>query len=163
MPARLLLLALCAALLLLLVPAAPPAAADDASVKRAWDSEDAAFTELGRSVRREQRRWQARGFTGDAKLLRLLRRGERLCGVVVGRLQAEQPSSEAGGQARDAAIASTTTFAQFFVAERSFVRAAGRPMSARARRLERRVIALDRRSRELADRALALFRSVGIT
>jgi hypothetical protein len=147
---------------LALLLAAPPAIADDASVKRAWDSEDAAFTSLGKSVRREQARWERRGFTRDGKLLRLMRRGERLSRTVVERVTAEQPSSPTGAEARERALRSTSTFAEFFVAERRFIRAMRPRPSRRARRLERRAISLDRRTRREAKRALELFKQLGL-
>lgn len=148
--------------LLLVLASAAPASADDASVKAAWDSEDAAFTELGKSVDRQAKRWADRGFTRDGRLLRLMRRGERLSRTVVERLNAEQPSSPTGTEAREWAIRSTSTFARYFVVQRRFIRAMSPNPSARAQRLNRRARRLNRRSIRQAREGIARFKQLGL-
>lgn len=160
---RLLVLLAAALLCALLALPAAPAAADDRSVKAAWDSEDQAFTELGRSVRREVRAWQRRGYTRDAKLLRLYRRGEELSRKVVAVVNAQQPSTPQGTDARNLAIASTSHFAEYFVAERRFVRRMRRGKPASARAAEREALRLDRLTRDEAKRAREIFASLGLT
>lgn len=147
---------------LLVLAAAAPASADDASVKAAWDSEDAAFADLGADVTRETRRWVARDFRRDGKMLRLMRRGERLSRRVVDRLQAEQASSPTGTEARDWAIRSTSTFARYFVAERRSIRAASPNPGPRARRLYRRARQLLRTSRRQAAEGRERFKQLGL-
>ena len=149
------------AALLVLAPAAP-ASADDASVKAAWDSEDAAFSELGRAVERATKRWEARGFTRDGRLVRLMRRGERLSRTVVDRLNAEQASSPTGTEARDWAIRSTSSFARYFVVQRRFVRAMSPSFPPRARRLNRRAVRLYRLSRRQAAEGRKRFEQLGL-
>lgn len=147
---------------LVVLAAAAPAAADDASVRAAWNSEDPAFAELGRAVDRAEKRWEARGFTRDGRLVRLMRRGERLSRTVVDRLNAEQPSSPTGAEARDWAIRSTTTFARYFVVQRRFFRAMAPSYPDRARRLNRRAIRLYRLSRRQAAEGRERFAQIGL-
>ncbi len=144
----------------LLAGLASPASADDASIKRAWDSEDAAFTTLGKSVAREFDRWARRGHTRDSKLLSLLRRGETLTRTVEQRVNAEQPSSPSGTEAKNWALRSLATFAAHFVAERKAVRAAP---GARAQRLGREADRLAKRSETEAKEAKKHFAAAGIT
>ena len=108
------------------------------------------------------RRWARRDFTRDARLLRLLRRGERLTRVVEGRVEAEAASSETGARAREIALVSLDVFARYFRAERRWVRAMRPRPARRVRRLERRVIRLDRRARAKAREARELFAGVGV-
>lgn len=146
--------------LIALAVAAAPAAADDASVKRAWDSEDAAFTELGKSVAREMSRWQKRGHTRDSKLLRLLERGETLTRTVEQRVAAEPSSSPQGEEAKGWALKSLGSFARYFVAERRFVRAAPKKSANEIAVLARR---LNRQSLAEAKRGVDIFKSLGIS
>ena len=162
MPALRIALALLAVLALALVSAAPPAVADDRAVSDAWDSQDRQFEELSRSVRREARRWQSRRYTRDGKYLRLMTRGETLSRRVVAALQAAQPSTPTGGQARDLAIRSTAHLADFFVNERRWIRAMRPGGSSRARRLARESKRLFDLSASEADQARPLFRSLGL-
>lgn len=153
---------LVAAMLVPAALAAPAAHADDASVKAAWDSEDAAFTKLGKDERRELRRWQDRGYTRDGKLLAYSKTGEELTRKVLSVVEAEQPSTPQGTQAKALVVESLTSFAELFVANRTFVRAMRPGKSAKAQAAEREVIRLDRRARAKAKEALALFKEVGI-
>lgn len=150
--------ACCAALLLI----AAPASADDKSVSDAWDSQDPAFTQLSASVKREVRAWEKRDFTRDAKLLKLYRRGEELCQKVVAALQAEQPSTPQGTQARDLAIRSTQHLAEYFVAERRFVRAARPGNDAAARKAARETKRLYDLAGDESKQAKAIFVQLGL-
>ena len=149
------LLAVCAAVLL----AAAPAAADDASVDAAWDSQDKQFTELGKSVEREFTRWGNRNNTRDGKLLRLLRRGESLTVKVEQAVNAEEPSTPQGTEAKGLILKSLADFKQHFVESRKAVRAAP---SQRAVRLGQRADRLLESSRADAKKAEELLAQVGV-
>lgn len=139
---------------------ASPAVADDASMKRAWDSQDPAFTELGKSVRREFRAWAKRGHTRDAKLLRLLERGETLSIRVEQAVNPEQPSTPQGTEAKTFILQSLATFKAHFAEERKAVRAApGR----RAQRFGKEADRLFDQSAAEAKKARDLLAQVGIT
>jgi hypothetical protein len=138
------------------------AAADDASVKAAWDSEDTAFTALGRSVDRATVRWEKRGFQDDGEILRLLRRGERLTLEVKARVTAETASTPTGEEARGWALRSLDSFAAYFRAERGSRRAWSRHPSARAKRLYRRAQSLRRRSGREAKAGVRLYKTLGL-
>ena len=114
----------CVAALASALLVAAPAAADDASMKRAWDSQDPAFTELSKSVNREIKAWAKRGHTRDSKLLRLFKRGETLTARVEQAVNAEQPSSPQGTEAKPLIMNALATLKQHFVWERKAVRAA---------------------------------------
>lgn len=150
--------ACCATLLL----AAAPASADDKSVSDAWDSQDPAFEQLSASLKREVRAWEKRDFTRDGKLLKLYRRGEQLSLKVVAALQAQQPSTPQGGQARDLAIQSTQHLAGHFVAERRFVRAARPGNAAAARKAAREAERLYDLSVDVGKQAKAIFVQLGL-
>ena len=107
-----------------LLMAAAPAVADDASLDAAWDSKDAQFKELGRSVEREFTRWGKRNNKGDAKLLRLMKRGETLTVQVEQAVNAEQPSTPQGSEAKTLILKSLASFKQHFVEHRKAIRAA---------------------------------------
>jgi hypothetical protein len=139
-----------------------PAQADDRSVKAAWDSADARFAELGRSARREERRWRRRGYTRDGRLLRIFRQSEALTKTVEQRVAAESSSSAKGAEAKAWALRSLRTFAAFFRSQQRLVRLTRPNATARERRERRRSAELDRRTRRQADRGLALFREAGV-
>src|SRR3712207_3593577 len=101
---------------------AAPASADDASMDRAWDSQDPQFRELSKSVEREIKAWAKRGHTRDGKLLKLFKRGETLTARVEAAVNAEQPSSPQGGEAKPLIMNSLATLKQHFVWERKAVR-----------------------------------------
>ena len=150
--------AITAVLAALLVTAAP-AAADDASMKRAWDSQDPAFTELSKSVDREMKRWVKRRWKGDAKLLRLFKRGETLTARVEQAVNAEQPSTPQGSEAKTWILKSLATFKSHFAEERKAVRAAP---SKRARTYGKNADRLYDQSGEEAKQAKALLAQVGV-
>ena len=141
------------------VVAPASAAADDASMKRAWDSQDAAFTENGKSFRKELKAWSKRGHTRDAKLLRLLKRGEALLVTVEQAVNAEQPSTPQGTEAKTWILKSLATFKGFFRSNRSAVRAAP---SKRAERLAKEADAFLDQSEKEAKTAKDLLAQVGV-
>jgi hypothetical protein len=138
---------------------APPAAADDASMKRAWDSQDPAFRELSKSVNREMRRWAKRGHTRDGKLLRLFKRGETLTASLEQRVNAEQPSTQQGTEAKTWILKSLATFKAHFGWDRRAVRAAP---SRRAVRYGKEADRLFEQSGDEAAKAKELLRQVGV-
>jgi hypothetical protein len=150
---------LIAGLCALLVGAAP-APADDASMKRAWDSQDAAFTQLGKSVEREMRRWAKRGHTRDSKILGLMRRGEALTTTVEQAVNAEQPSTPQGTEAKTWIMKSLATFKQHFA---THLKAIPRAPSKRAVRYGRQADRLADRSADEAAKAKELLKQVGVT
>ena len=150
--------AITAVLAALLVTAAP-AAADDASMKRAWDSQDPAFTELSKSVDREMKRWVKRRWKRDAKLLRLFKRGETLTVRVEQAVNAEQPSSQQGTDAKPLIMNALATLKQHFVVSRKAVRAAP---SKRAERYGEEADALFDRGAADAKKARELLAQVGV-
>ncbi|HWT94442.1 MAG TPA: hypothetical protein VN238_15705 [Solirubrobacteraceae bacterium] len=150
--------ACCAALLLV----AAPASADDKSVSDAWDSEDAAFTQLGKSERREYRAWEKRGFTRDPKLLKIYRRGETLSRKVIAALEAQQPSTPQGAQARDLAISSTKHFAEHFVVLRKFVRTIRADDETAGRKIGKEADRLLKLTESEGEQAKAIFVQLGL-
>jgi hypothetical protein len=146
-------------LLAILLVGAPPATADDASMKRAWDSQDPAFRELSKSVTREFKRWADRGHTRDGKLLRLLKRGETLTTAVEQAVNAEQPATPQGTEAKTWILKALATFKAHFAEDRKAVRAAP---SRRAVRHGKEADRLFKQSGEEADRAKELLRQVGV-
>ncbi len=151
---------LIAFLLALTLPAT--AAADDASVKAAWDSQDAQLQELGQKVRREAKRWSDRGFTRDGRLLRLMRQAEGLMRVVAERVTAEQSSTPKGEEAKVMALRAVETSIAANRASRTLVRVAQRRVTRRARRAAARAERLGKRARDEAQQALELFRQAGV-
>lgn len=150
---------LLAFLLALCCPAV--AAADDASVKAAWDSQDAQLTAIGERVERESKRWAKRGFTRDGRLLRLLRQSERLMAVVAERVTAEQSSTPKGEEAKVMALRAVQTSIAANRASRTLVRVARPRVTRRARRVAARVKRLGERAQSEATQALELFRQAG--
>ena len=147
---------------LALLTLASPAAADDRGVSDAWDSQDPQFRELSKSMDREIKRWKDRGFTRDGKILRLMKRGETLSRRVVAALEAQQPSTPTGAQARDLAIKSTAHLAEYFVADRKWARAVRPGGTARSRRLARESERLYDLSIAESKQAKTLFVSLGL-
>jgi hypothetical protein len=143
-----------------LLVGAAPASADDASMKQAWDSQDAAFTELGKSVDREFRRWARRGHTRDSKIIRLMRRGEALTTTVEQAVNAEQPSTPQGNEAKTWIMKSLASFKQHFA---THLQAIPRAPSKRAVRLGRQADRLLDRSADEGTKAKELLKQVGVT
>jgi len=145
----------------LLVPAAP-AAADDASVKRAWDSNDPAFAKAGRDLDRALTRWRRSSFRRSGPVLRVNRRTRRLLEINTARVAGQQASTPTGARARRFALASNASFLRYTVLAARGVRL----VSARKRVAGDRVLGRASRAFRLSARQAksgrTLFRRAGV-
>jgi len=146
--------------LLLLTPAT--AAADDASVKRAWDSNDPHFVKAGRDLDRALSLWRRSNFRRSGPLLRVNLRTRRLLEINTARVTGQQASTPTGARARRFALASNASFARYTVLEARGVRLVTARKRLQGRRALREAGTAFRRSARQAKSGLTLFRRAGV-
>ena len=145
----------------LLVPAMP-ALADDNGVYSAYVSRDADFARLGKQVRRGLRVWKQSDYRRSEPVLTALRRTGALCTSLIGDIEAQEASSDAGRRAKSEAIASVRYLRGSTTAAAGGVRAVKRGQRSRALRLSRKTKRLASRSQAAERRAQAAFREAGV-
>ena len=140
---------------------AAPAVADDASVLRAWESNDAQFAVLGRQVERATVTFRRTRRAGP--LLGALARTRALIIRTRKAVLAEQASTPVGASARLAALHSLSYFERSIrsLSASAVALTRGQPRTALA--LARRSEAEIARAEQLAERAKAFFRQAGLS
>jgi hypothetical protein len=137
---------------------APVAAADDQSVYDVWVSRDSGFAQAGRTFTRAMAHQPPR----TAPALRALRKGLRLIKVVVGAINAQTPSSDAGNRGKSAALESMNLFRLSLVHKRRAVAALAEHHRRLANRELKRGSSLTKRSLQVQNTARQAFKEAGV-
>jgi hypothetical protein len=140
----------------------PVAAADDVAIKDAWHSEDARGDAQGERFTREVKRWEKRGFTRDERVLAPLRRAEALARLVWERVNAAEPSTPTGAEAKTWALRALQSSMAGLRATRAAIRVRGRRITRRTRRAWKRAARILERATREGERTEQLFREAGV-
>ena len=105
-------------------------------------------------------RWAERDWKGDAKLTKLMKRGQELTARVEAAVNAEQPSTPQGTEAKTWIVKSLATFKAHFA---EHLKAIPRAPSKRAEQYGRKADKLVKQSAAEAKQAKDLLKQVGVT
>ncbi len=143
-----------------LLATGPEALASDASIKAAWDANDAEFTTLGKQQRRAFKAWRSAGFRKSGPVLQSIADTRALLATNTKAVTAEAESSPTGARAKRFVLASNRSFELSQAAAARGVRltSAGK-RAAGTKRLARAQRYLNRSARQ-ARSATKLFRQV---
>lgn len=138
---------------LVAVAAAPSAEASDASIKAAWDANDAQFTKLGKQQRRAIAAWRRSGFAKgkSGAVLRSIAATRKVLATNTRAVRAQPESTPTGARAQRYALASNASFdrSQVLAARGIRLTTAGK-RAAGNRRLASAEKAIDRSGRQAA-------------
>lgn len=137
-----------------------PAGASDASVLRAWQSNDRAFTATGAQVRLATVTFER--HHDPTRLLALFARTRTLVDTTRHAVLGQRPSTATGASARSSALSSLGFFGRSILSRRDSTLATAHGRRALGAHLEDRADDLLDLSDATAARAIRLFRSLGL-